>query len=88
MPAAHGWRDRFDTRPYEIWGVLADEGQAGDAERVRQSFRFAGLDRDRTLAGDLARTEDLVASHVLAIRTAVLRYSTALLLIVATTVSP
>lgn len=81
-----GWRDRFDTRTYEIWGVLADDGEAGDAERVRQSFRLAGLNRDRTLAGDVARTEALVASHVLAIRTAVLRYSKALLLIVATTV--
>jgi len=81
-----GWRDRFDTRTYEVWGLLADEGAAGDTERVRQSFRLAGLNRDRTLARDVARTEALVARHVLAIRTVVLRYSKALLLLVATTV--
>jgi hypothetical protein len=81
-----GWRDRFDTRTYDVWGVVADEGSAGDTERVRQSFRLAGLHRDRTLALDVARTEALIARHVLAIRTVVLRYSKALLLIVATTV--
>jgi hypothetical protein len=81
-----GWRDRFDTRTYEVWGVVADEGEAGDTERVRQSFRLAGLNRDRTLAHDVARTEALIARHVLAIRTVVLRYSKALLLLIATTV--
>ena len=81
-----GWRDRFDTRTYEVWGTLADEGAAGDTERVRQAFRLAGLNRDRTLARDVARTEALMARHVLAIRTVVLRYSKALLLLIATTV--
>jgi len=81
-----GWRDRFDTRTFEVWGVLADEGAAGDTERVRQSFRLAGLNRDRTLARDVARTEALLARHILAIRTVVLRYSKALLLLIATTV--
>jgi hypothetical protein len=81
-----GWRDRFDTRTFEVWGVLADEGVAGDTERVRQSFRLAGLNRDRTLARDVARTEALIARHVLAIRTVVLRYTKALLLLIATTV--
>ncbi len=81
-----GWRDRFDTRTYEVWGVVADEGLAGDDERVRQAFRLAGLNRDRTLARDVARTEALMARHVLAIRTIVLRYSKALLLLIATTV--
>lgn len=81
-----GWRDRFDTRTYDVWGVLADEGPAGDTERVRQSFRLAGLNRDRTLARDVARTEALLARHVLAIRTVVLRYSKALLLLISTTV--
>ncbi len=81
-----GWRDRFDTRSYEVWGVLAEEGTAGDTERVRQAFRLAGLNRDRTLARDVARTEALIARHVLAIRTVVLRYSKALLLLIATTV--
>jgi hypothetical protein len=69
-----------------VWGVLADEGVAGDTERVRQSFRLAGLNRDRTLARDVARTEALIAKHVLAIRTVVLRYTKALLLLIATTV--
>jgi hypothetical protein len=81
-----GWRDRFDTRAYEVWGVLADEGTAGDTERVRHAYRLAGLNRDRTLARDVARTEALMARHVLAIRTVVLRYSKALLLLIATTV--
>ena len=81
-----GWRDRFDTRTYEVWGTIADEGAAGDNERVRQAFRLAGLNRDRTLARDVARTEALLARHVLAIRTVVLRYSKALLLLIATTV--
>ena len=81
-----GWRDRFDTRTYEVWGIVADEGTAGDTERVRQAFRLAGLNRDRTLARDVARTEALVARHVLSIRTVVLRYSKALLLLIATTV--
>ncbi len=81
-----GWRDRFDTRTHEVWGVLADEGTAGDTERVRQSFRLAGLNRDRTLARDVARTEALLARHVLSIRTVVLRYSKALLLIISTVV--
>ncbi len=82
----NGWRDRFDTRSYEVWGVLADEGAAGDTERVRQAFRLAGLNRDRTLARDVARTEALIARHVLSIRTVVLRYSKALLLLIITTV--
>lgn len=81
-----GWRDRFDTRTFEVWGVVAGEGAAGDTERVRQAFRLAGLNRDRTLARDVARTEALIARHVLAIRTVVLRYSKALLLLIATTV--
>lgn len=81
-----GWRDRFDTRTFEVWGIVADEGTAGDTERVRQAFRLAGLNRDRTLARDVARTEALIARHVLVIRTVVLRYSKALLLLIATTV--
>lgn len=81
-----GWRDRFDTRTYEVWGIIAEEGSAGDTERVRQAFRLAGLNRDRTLARDVARTEALIARHVLSIRTVVLRYSKALLLLIATTV--
>ena len=81
-----GWRDRFDTRMYEVWGTVADEGETGDSERVRQAFRLAGLNRDRTLAHDVARTEALMAKHVLSIRTVVLRYSKALLLLVTTTV--
>lgn len=81
-----GWRDRFDTRTFEVWGVVADEGTSGDTERVRQAFRLAGLNRDRTLSRDVARTEALIARHVLAIRTVVLRYSKALLLLIATTV--
>ncbi|MBK8332512.1 MAG: hypothetical protein IPL07_09015 [Acidimicrobiaceae bacterium] len=81
-----GWRDRFDTRTFEVWGIVADEGAAGDTERVRQAFRLAGLNRDRTLARDVARTEALIARHVLVIRTVVLRYSKALLLLIATTV--
>lgn len=82
----NGWRDRFDTRTYDVWGVVAPEGAEGDVERVRQAFRLAGLHRDRTLASDVARTEALLARHVLAIRTVVLRYSKALLLMIATTV--
>lgn len=81
-----GWRDRFDTRTHEVWGTIADEGAAGDTERVRQAFRIAGLNRDRTLARDVARTEALVARHILAIRTVVLRYCKALLLLITTTV--
>ncbi len=81
-----GWRDRFDTRSSEVWGSLAPHGPDGDAERVRQSFRLAGLHRNRTLAGDVARTEALVTRHVLAIRTVVLRYAQALMLLIATTV--
>ncbi|MDO8390797.1 MAG: hypothetical protein Q7V57_09930 [Actinomycetota bacterium] len=81
-----GWRDRFDTRTFEVWGTVADAGEAGDTERVRQAFRLAGLNRDRTLARDVARTEALIARHILAIRTVVLRYSKALLLLIATTV--
>lgn len=81
-----GWRDRFDARVHDIWGVLPAAGPEGDAERVRQSYRMAGLHRDRTLAQDVARTEALLARHVLGIRTALLRYSKALLLIVSTTV--
>ncbi|MEK7424019.1 MAG: hypothetical protein AAB131_09295 [Actinomycetota bacterium] len=81
-----GWRDRFDTRTFEVWGNLAAEGTDGDTERVRQAFRLAGLNRDRTLAHDVARTEALVARHILSIRTVVLRYSKALLLLIATTV--
>lgn len=81
-----GWRDRFDTRTHQMGGVVAEEGAAGDNERVRQSFRFVGLNRDRTLAHDVARTEALMARHILNIRTVVLRYSKALLLLIATTV--
>jgi hypothetical protein len=81
-----GWRDRFDTRTHEVWGTVADEGTEGDTERLRQAFRLAGLNRDRTLARDVARTEALIARHVLVIRTVVLRYSKALLLLIATTV--
>lgn len=81
-----GWRDRFDARTYQVWGVLAEEGTAGDTERIRQSYRLAGLHGDRTLAGDVARAEALATRHVLAIRTVVLRYSKALLLLIVTTV--
>lgn len=79
-----GWRDRFDTRTFEIWGHIAPEGLAGDEDRLKQSFRLAGLTRDRTLAHDVARTEALLAKHVLSIRIAVLRYSKALLLMIVT----
>ncbi|SFN34851.1 hypothetical protein SAMN05660284_01281 [Formivibrio citricus] len=79
-----GWRDRFDTRTFEIWGHTAAEGLAGDEDRLRQSFRLAGLTRDRTLAQDVARTEALLARHVLHIRIAVLRYSKALMLMIVT----
>ena len=82
-----GWRDRFDTRAFEIWGTVIPEGLAGDDERLRQSFRLAGLHHDRTLAHDVARTEALLAKHVLTIRVAVLRYTKALLLLIATTVA-
>jgi len=82
-----GWRDRFDTRTYEVWGTVIPEGVAGDDQRLRQSFRLAGLHADRTLALDVARTEALLARHVLTIRVAVLRYSKALLLLIATTVA-
>lgn len=82
-----GWRDRFDTRTHDIWGSVAAEGPEGDPERIRQSFRLAGLHGDRTLAGDVARTEALLARHILAIRTIVLRYTKALLLLIATTVA-
>jgi hypothetical protein len=82
-----GWRDRFDTRAFEIWGTVIPEGLEGDAERLRQSFRFAGLHHDRTLAHDVARTEALLAKHVLTIRVAVLRYTKALLLLISTTVA-
>ena len=82
-----GWRDRFDTRAFEIWGTRITEGIAGDDERLRQSFRLAGLHHDRTLAHDVARTEALLARHVLMIRVAVLRYSKALLLLISTTVA-
>ena len=54
---------------------------------LRQSFRLAGLHSGRTLALDVARTEALLARHVLVIRIAVLRYAKALLLLVATTVA-
>jgi len=86
-PEDGGWRDRFDTRVFEVWGTAFPTGPAGDDERLRQSFRMAGLHRDRTLAHDVARTEALLARHVLIIRTAVLRYSKALLLLIATTVA-
>ncbi len=82
-----GWRDRFDTRTFEVWGTVAAEGHEGDDERLRQIFRFAGLNRDRTLAHDVARTEALLAKHVLSIRIVVLRYTKALLLLIATTVA-
>lgn len=81
-----GWRDRFDTRNFDLWGIVIPEGVPGDEERLRQSFRLAGVNRDRTLAKDVARTEALLARHVLFVRTAVLRYSKALLLLIATTV--
>jgi hypothetical protein len=82
-----GWRDRFDTRTFEVWGTVAPEGLDGDEERLRQMYRFAGLNRDRTLAHDVARTEALLAKHVLSIRIVVLRYTKALLLLIATTVA-
>jgi hypothetical protein len=82
-----GWRDRFDARMYEVWGREIPEGHDGDAERLRQSFRLAGLHHDRTLAHDVARTEALLAKHVLSIRVAVLRYTKALLLLISTTVA-
>ncbi len=82
-----GWRDRFDTRTFEVWGTVPAEGVEGDEERLRQMFRFAGLNRDRTLAHDVARSEALLAKHVLSIRIVVLRYSKALLLLIATTVA-
>ncbi|MGZ4710104.1 MAG: hypothetical protein ACXWBN_15320 [Acidimicrobiales bacterium] len=82
-----GWRDRFDTRMFEIWGRVIPEGLSGDGERLRQSFRLAGLNHDRTLAHDVARTEALLAKHVLTIRVAVLRYTKALLLLISTTVA-
>jgi len=82
-----GWRDRFDTRTFEVWGTVAAEGHDGDEERLRQTFRFAGLNRDRTLAHDVARSEALLAKHVLSIRIVVLRYTKALLLVIATTVA-
>ena len=82
-----GWRDRFDSRVFEIWGTVIPEGLAGDDERLRQSFRLAGLNHDRTLAHDVARSEALLAKHVLTIRVAVLRYTKALLLLIATTVA-
>ena len=85
--ADDGWRDRFDTRVFEIWGTVIPVGAAGDDERLRQSFRLAGLNNDRTLAHDVARAEALLAKHVLAIRVAVLRYTKALLLLIATTVA-
>ena len=86
-PDDDGWRDRFDTRTFEVWGTVAAEGPAGDDDRLRQSFRLAGIHRDRTLARDVARTEALLAKHVLSIRIAVLRYTKALLLLIATTVA-
>lgn len=82
-----GWRDRFDARTAEIWGVAAQPGPAGDDARLRQQFRLAGLHSGRTLALDVARTEALLARHVLGIRIAVLRYAKALLLLVTTTVA-
>lgn len=82
-----GWRDRFDTRTFEVWGTVIPEGVAGDDQRVRQSFRLAGLHHDRTLAHDVARTEALMAKQVLSIRVAVLRYTKALLLLISTTVA-
>lgn len=82
-----GWRARFDARMHDIWGVVTEPGAAGDDDRLRQSFRLAGLTRDRTLAADVARTEALLARHVLTIRILVLRYAKALLLIITTTVA-
>lgn len=82
-----GWRDRFDTRTFETWGTIAPEGLDGDSDRLRQMFRLAGLNRDRTLASDVARTEALLAKHVLSIRIVVLRYTKALLLLIGTTVA-
>lgn len=82
-----GWRDRFDARTAEIWGIRAAPGAAGDDARLRQSFRAAGLHSGRNLALDVARMEALLARHVLAIRIAVLRYAKALLLLVTTTVA-
>lgn len=62
------------------------EGLPGDDDRLRQQFRLAGLNRDRTLAHDVARTEALLAKHVLSIRIVVLRYTKALLLLIVRTV--
>ncbi len=82
-----GWRDRFDTRMFQVWGTRIPAGHDGDAERMRQSFRLAGLHHDRTLAHDVARTEALLARHILSIRVAVLRYTKALLLLISTTIA-
>jgi hypothetical protein len=82
-----GWRARFDARMHDVWGVSMPDGAAGDDARLRQSFRLAGLTRDRTLAADVARTEALLARHVLTIRVVVLRYTKALLLIITTMVA-
>ena len=82
-----GWRDRFDTRMHSMWGTTVAAGPAGDADRIRQLHRMAGLNRDRTLAHDVARTEALLTRHVLSIRIVVLRYTKALLMVIATTVA-
>jgi hypothetical protein len=82
-----GWRERFDARAFEVWGTVIPEGLAGDDQRLRQSFRLAGLNHDRTLAHDVARTEALLSKHVLTIRVAVLRYTKAILLLISTTVA-
>jgi len=82
-----GWRERFDVRMSEMWGLSVPGGPAGDDDRIRQRYRMAGLNRDRTLAHDVARTEALLAKHVLSIRIVVLRYTKALLMVIATTVA-
>lgn len=82
-----GWRNRFDTRIRDIWGTEIPPGFAGDDERIRHQYRLAGIHGDRRLIQDVARTEALVARHVLQLRIVVLRYSKALLLLISTTVA-
>lgn len=82
-----GWRNRFDTRIRDIWGTEIPAGHAGDDERIRHRYRLAGIHRDRRLAQDVARTEALLARHVLHLRIVILRYSKALLLLISTTVA-
>ena len=83
----HGWRDRFDTRSLRLWGTVPAAGREGDSDRMRQRYRAAGVHADRTLAADVARTEALLARHVLSIRIALLRYVKALLIVIASTIA-